>query len=187
MGNPDRISFLAKGEARRWYLRFAVNMGRPRSILLALGSAACVHLVAGAQGCCSALSLPPAEVKVRGVLVDESGTPVAGARIGVTGSYSGESIVSTGPFEGGPQTDQDGAFEVTILLPTGTCPPLLSAPLGPYGYTQLDELEIRSVTEECTQNIVVSVAGDTIISANGDVIELQDPVEMPPCQALKQK
>jgi hypothetical protein len=164
-------------------------MSKPRLILLVLSGAACVHLAAGATGCCSALYLPAAEVTVRGVVVDATGTPAAGVRIAVTGLYSGQLIVSTVPFEGIPadylpQTDQDGAFEAAIPLPTGTCPPRLKAPLGPYGYSQLDELEIRILADDCTRTVVVQFAGGTMVSADGNVIELQDSVEMSPCATL---
>ncbi len=123
--------------------------------------------------------------------MDASGAPMVGVRITVAGLYSGQVIVDTAPFEEfedeltdfRPQTDQDGAFEAAISLPTGICPPRLKAPLGPHGYSQLDELEIRILADDCTRTVVVQFAGGTMVSADGNVIELRDPLELSPCPA----
>lgn len=126
-------------------------------------------------------------LSVRGQLVDaESGTAVAGAIVGGRFFRDGAetSYVSPLMFDGTtnlPPSDADGAFGIGISTYFGRCP----APEFP----KPDQLEIIVIRDGCEHRFTIEINEDTAQFVDGEfpgdqVLELTNPIFVPPCEEL---
>jgi len=117
-------------------------------------------------------------------------TRIEGAAVGGRLFTHGELSTETIPrFSDGspmaPFTDADGVF-TTAFIVGGT--PLCATQLGPPLPSPLlpppDEIEIVVIREECERSIVIPVTEDTVVDLSfpGRLIELKDPILIPPCE-----
>ena len=179
-----------------------VIVGVPRNLVLrslayqckALGSnwsmdfAAYAILVISAlatNGCCPALTSPPVEVVVRGVLLDaETMEPLAGAAIAGATFTTGQEITRNFASDRQHISTADGSFENVHLLPRGICFPILTVPVGPRGYPVPDQIEIIVVRDGCTQSFVIEINDETVIDPTfpNDIIELAEPILVRACE-----
>jgi hypothetical protein len=118
---------------------------------------------------------------VRGKLIDaETLEGISGAAIGgraFTGGVETD-FVSAIIFDGspnGPLSSENGAFQAEFSTGLGPCP----APEFP----RPDRVEIIVVRDGCEQSFFIDINANTVVdpTAPDDVIELKDPILVPPC------
>ncbi len=123
---------------------------------------------------------------VRGILLDdETGTAITDAAIAGQVFTQGErtdyragrlpSSSSVAP----PLPSEDGSFE--LVFNTGSqypCPLL-----GPRPFPRPDQVEVILIREACIQRFMIDVNEDTIVDLTfpEDIIEIKDPILVPPC------
>jgi len=119
---------------------------------------------------------------VRGRLIDaQSLDAIAGAAIGgraFTGGVETDFIPAI-IFDGSPNlplSSEDGDFEQYFSTPLGSCP----APEFP----RPDRLEIIVVRDDCEQSFFIDINAETVVdpTAPDDVLELREPILVPPCE-----
>jgi hypothetical protein len=123
-------------------------------------------------------------LSVRGGLMEAgSGVAMAGAIVGARSFRNGAEASNVPPlnFDGTPNlppSDTDGAFGISISTYFGPCP----APEFP----KPDQVEIIVIHEGCEQRFMIEINEDTAQFVDGEfpgdqVLELTDPILVPPC------
>jgi hypothetical protein len=117
---------------------------------------------------------------VYGVVVDETGSPVAGVEIEVVPLLSGD-VYEIVPNDEEPvdlpRTDKDGRFEAELPF----SPECLTEARGAFAPVPADQIEIRLIADDCTHTVVLTI-GEEAELRNGRLV-IPEPIEMVPCAA----
>ena len=156
-----------------------------RSGRLAIGVALCIQT----NGCVRCGPFVETYV-VRGIVVDsESGDALGGVQIDVQLMLDGEFIAFTvGPFPGHllpPETKTDGSFDLVMSngerFGSARCP----APRpGTLERLVPDQTGVVVSRLGCRTEILIDLTEDTVVDLSfpDGVIELKDPILVPPCE-----
>lgn len=126
---------------------------------------------------------------VRGKLIDgATGTALTDAAVagqtftdGERTDFGSARLPASGALT--PQPAEDGSFE--LVFNTGDqfpCPRL-----GPLEFPRPDQVDVIVVRDACVQRFLIEISEDTVVDLdssheNVDIIELKDPILVPPCK-----
>ncbi len=121
-------------------------------------------------------------VLVRGWLADRvTGEPLANVAVGGRSFTNGEvtDVIPALTIFGdsnGPPPDENGMFELPFRKTLVSCTVASSFPPP-------DQVEIIVVRDGCEQTFLIEINEDTVVDMDfpDDVIELKDPILVPPC------
>ena len=150
-------------------------------------------MVVGVAGCSTCLIIGDfiAPVDVHGIIVDQkTGRPLGGIGLGLTFFEGGKEIEFVTPPSPGQQqgyfTQEDGMFRIRILVGS-SCTTLLGTEyLLPF--RRIDRVVVIAVRDGCQSEHVVDLepAGE-IGFEQENLIELNEPLRIPPCEASDNK
>ena len=119
---------------------------------------------------------------VRGTLLDRNeGTGLSGAPVGGRAFADGEELDFSSPTtrsgdSNEPPSGEDGGFLLEFSTPLMGCPPT--------PFPRPDQVEIIVVRDGCESSFLIDINEETVVDLDfpDDVIELKDPILVPPCE-----
>jgi len=171
---------------QRWYWR----EGRERALVLILVTALASLQVVGCLECLI-FADPIDHRSLRGIVLDaDAFEGLSGAAVGGRTFTNGEvtAVTSALKLDGTPNvqlTGEDGAFGVGFVVGGA---PACQTPLGPRlpppEFPRPDQIEVTVARDGCEQTFLIDVNEDTVVDLDfpDDVIELKDPILVPPCE-----
>ncbi|MCH7884392.1 MAG: hypothetical protein IIC01_03995 [Planctomycetes bacterium] len=128
-------------------------------------------------------------VTLRGRVADaDTSLPIDDAVLGGRSFTGGEETDFVPPFtrfgtQNGPSATEDGSFQLGFVVIGGTCQGFLGNATPPE-FPRPDRVEIIVARDGCEQSFLIDVNEDTVVDLSfpDDVIELKDPILVPPCE-----